>query len=46
MIDKIQQFLESHCKLQFWIRKQIKKEKELVDKINPYSISSVKQKLK
>lgn len=46
MKDKIQEYLEHECKLQFWCRKHINKPKEVVEKINVNSISSVKQKLK
>lgn len=46
MKDKIQEYLQVECKLQVWVRKQINKPKEVVEKINVNSISSVKQKLK
>lgn len=43
--DDLQIWLEAECKLQAWCKKQIAKQKTLVDKINVNSISSVKQKL-
>jgi hypothetical protein len=46
MKDKLQMQLEAICHVQLWEKKQIAKEKQLVDKINILSISSVKQKLK
>jgi len=45
MKDKLQIQLEMICSVQLWAKKQIVKEKQLVDKINPFSISSIKQKL-
>lgn len=38
--------LEMICTVQSWAKKQIAKEKQIVDKINTLSISSVKQKIK
>lgn len=38
--------LRSWCFVQIWIKEQINKPIQEVEKINPYSISSVKQKLK
>jgi len=46
MKDSLQIYLESVCKAQFWAKKQISKNIDVVDKINKNSISSVKQKLK
>lgn len=43
--DELQIWLESECKIQAWCKKQIAKKVELVDKVSPFSISSVKQKL-
>lgn len=45
MKDDLQKYLESYCYLQFWIKKQIIKNKEKVKSINPYSINSVNKKL-
>lgn len=46
MKNNLQIQLEMICHVQLWAKKQIAKEKQLVDKINPFSISSIKQKLK
>lgn len=43
--DELQRWLEAQCILQLWIKKQINSKIEKVDKINPYSIKSVKQRL-
>lgn len=45
MKDNFQLYLESFCKTQIWAKKQIEKHKIKVEKINIYSISSIKQKL-
>jgi hypothetical protein len=44
--DDLQIYLEMVCTVQLWAKKQIAKKAEKVDSINPYSIASVKQKLK
>lgn len=44
--DDIQKELEGYCKTQVWCRKHLSKPIEFVEKINPYSISSARQKLK
>jgi len=44
--DDLQIYLESVCNVQAWAKKQIEKNKEKVEKINTFSISSIKQKLK
>lgn len=46
MKDDLQIQLEMICTIQLFAKNQITKEKQLVDKINAFSISSVKQKLK
>lgn len=43
--DELQRWLETQCILQLWTKKQINRKIEKVDKINPYSIKSVKQRL-
>jgi len=43
--DDLQNYLIAQCRLQEWIKKQISKKVEKVDKINTSSISSVKQRL-
>jgi hypothetical protein len=44
--DTLQLFLQGYCINQQWIKKQVARKVEIVEKINPYSISSVKQILK
>lgn len=44
MKDNLQRDLEAICNLQFWMRKQIKKEKEISTIINTGSIQSAKQR--
>lgn len=44
--DDLQNYLIAQCRLHDWIKKQIEKKIEKIDKINTLSISSVKQKLK
>ena len=44
MKDSLQIYLESVCVLQFWVKKQLSKEKKVVSIINPNSIKSSKQK--
>jgi hypothetical protein len=44
--DDLQNYLIAQCRLREWIKKQIEKPIEKVDKINTSSIMSVKQKLK
>jgi len=46
MKDGLQIYLESNCILQFWVKKQIAKEKKVVTVINLNSLQSVKQRLK
>ena len=46
MKDEITEYLESICKTQIWVKNHLKKEIQLVDKINTLSISSIRQKLK
>jgi hypothetical protein len=46
MKDIIQEYLEFECKNQILVRKMINRPIEEVEKINRYSISSVKQKIK
>jgi len=43
--DELQNYLIAQCRLQEWIKKQISKSIEKVDKINTSSITSVKQRL-
>lgn len=45
-MQTLEEKLISECKTQIWARNQIHKPILEVEKINPYSISSVKQKLK
>jgi chromosomal replication initiator protein len=42
----MKEYLESICKTQIWVKNHLKKEIQLVDKINTLSISSIRQKLK
>jgi hypothetical protein len=44
--DNLQNYLIAQCRLREWVKKQIAKPIEKVDKINTMSISSVKQRLK
>jgi len=44
MKDDLQKYLETVCVYQFWVKKQIAKEKKVVAVINPNSIQSAKQK--
>lgn len=46
MKDKIKLYLESSCKTQIWVKNHLKKEIQVVEKINTMSISSIRQKLK
>ena len=43
--DDLQNYLIAQCRLQEWIKKQIAKKVEVVEKINIHTIKSVKQKL-
>lgn len=45
-MERSLRYLNSYCKTQVWIKNQISKPIQEVEKINSYSISSVKQKLK
>ena len=44
--DSITEYLEREIKLQNWCRKMNNRPIEYVDKINPQSIKSVKQRIK
>ena len=44
--DDLQNYLIAQCRLHEWIKKQVAKKVEGVDKINTLSINSVRQRLK
>lgn len=44
-MEKVVRYLNSFCKVQVWIKEQINKPIQEVEKINPHSITSVKQRL-
>lgn len=44
--DNLQAWLESECKIQFWAKNMIAKNKQEVKELNRMSISSIKQTLK
>ena len=46
MRDEIQNYLYSVCMTQIWVKNHLKKEIQVVEKINTMSISSIKQKFK
>ena len=46
MKDEIQVYLESICRSQIWVKNHLKKEIQVVERINTMSISSIRQKLK
>lgn len=43
---EIQNYLHSVCMTQIWVKNHLKKEIQVVEKINTMSISSIRQKLK